>query len=116
MDLLNGLIACLPTAHDRNALRQELKDSGFEKCMGGSLRTCKEKWYGYVHAGLSTWVGAAKADGWAFGDVKEGPRRDEPVVMSPRKGNGKRGDEAPRLEMPKLGFRAEEGGRDDKWL
>ncbi|KAL9592001.1 MAG: hypothetical protein Q9179_007152, partial [Wetmoreana sp. 5 TL-2023] len=39
MDLLNGLIASLPMRQDRNSLRQELKDSGFEKCMGGSLRT-----------------------------------------------------------------------------
>ncbi|KAL8949715.1 MAG: hypothetical protein Q9222_004207, partial [Ikaeria aurantiellina] len=55
LDLLNGLIACLPTQEERNGLRRELRDSGFEKCMGGSLRTCKEKWYGYVHAGLTTW-------------------------------------------------------------
>ncbi|KAL8825746.1 MAG: hypothetical protein Q9170_007677, partial [Blastenia crenularia] len=46
LDLLNGLIACLPTREERNTFRQELKDSGFERCMGGSLRTCKEKWYG----------------------------------------------------------------------
>ncbi|KAL8637309.1 MAG: hypothetical protein Q9228_005402, partial [Teloschistes exilis] len=47
MDLLNGLLACLTSRTQRIELRQELKDSGFEKIMGGTLRTCKEKWYGY---------------------------------------------------------------------
>lgn len=112
LDLLNGLIACLPTVDERNAFRQELRDSGFEKCMGGSLRTCKEKWYGYVHACLTTWVGAARADGWDFKDVREGEYRQD-VRMSPRKGKK---TEAPKLEMPKFDL----GGGDEKedvgWL
>ncbi|OAP55840.1 hypothetical protein AYL99_09992 [Fonsecaea erecta] len=69
LDLLNGLIACLPTATDRNALREELKQSGFEKVMGGSLRTCKEKFYSGVHEGLKCWVAAAKADEWPVEDM-----------------------------------------------
>ncbi|KAL8922391.1 MAG: hypothetical protein Q9172_003584 [Xanthocarpia lactea] len=116
MDLLNGLIACLPTSQERNDLRQQLKDSGFERCMGGSLRTCKEKWYGYVHSCLSTWVGAALADGWSIREVREGPKRDETVIRSPKKGKSKM-DDAPRLEMPKLSLgigdvKGDEGG----WL
>ncbi|KAL8993585.1 MAG: hypothetical protein Q9169_006236 [Polycauliona sp. 2 TL-2023] len=115
MDLLNGLIACLPTRDERNALRGQLKDSGFEKCMGTSLRTCKEKWYGYVHLCLSTWVGAAKADGWCYKDVREGVRRDEMKVVSPKKMK-----DAPRLEMPKLslGIAGGCGGKSDEggWL
>ncbi|KAL8717515.1 MAG: hypothetical protein Q9225_005247 [Loekoesia sp. 1 TL-2023] len=108
LDLLNGLIACLPTCEERNTFRQELKDSGFEKCMGGSLRTCKEKWYGYVHACLTTWVGAARADGWDYKEVREGGRRDD-VSVSPRK--GKKAEEAPKLEMPKLDL----GASGEKW-
>lgn len=119
MDLLNGLIACLPTHDQRNDLRQQLKDSGFEKCMGGSLRTCKEKWYGYVHSCLSTWVGAALADGWNVKEVREGPKRDETkAMMSPKKGKLKTED-APRLEMPKLSLGiGGDGQRDDGggWL
>ncbi|CAO1605371.1 hypothetical protein XANCAGTX0491_008890 [Xanthoria calcicola] len=119
MDLLNGLIACLPTREERNDLRQQLKDSGFEKCMGGSLRTCKEKWYGYVHSCLSTWVGAALADGWNVREVKEGPKRDETkAMMSPKKGKLKTED-APRLEMPKLSLGIGGDGKKDDgggWL
>ncbi|KAL8800519.1 MAG: hypothetical protein Q9182_005119 [Xanthomendoza sp. 2 TL-2023] len=116
LDLLNGLIACLATREERNTLRQELKDSGFEKCMGGSLRTCKEKWYGYVHTGLTTWVGAALADGWDIKEVREGPKREKSTTMS-RKKKGKKVEDAPQLEMPKLdsgiGYcKGEEGG----WL
>ncbi|KAL9601948.1 MAG: hypothetical protein Q9219_002172 [cf. Caloplaca sp. 3 TL-2023] len=119
LDLLNGLIACLPAAAERNALRQELRDSGFEKCMGGSLRTCKEKWYGYVHACLSTWVGAAKVDGWEVRDVREGLRREERSVSPRKKGKG---EEAPKLEVLKFdgavggGKEGKEGGGVGGWL
>lgn len=44
--------------------------------MGSSLRTCKEKFYGSVHAGLRTWAAAAAADGWSASDVRAGPKED----------------------------------------
>ena len=103
LDLLNGLIAATPTLEERNALRTELRDSGIEKVMGGQLRLCKEKFYGHVHAGLITWVGAAKADGWNGKDVREGPPKDETrrraKSSSPVK---KKAEKAPVLEVPKL--------------
>ncbi|KAL9026777.1 MAG: hypothetical protein Q9196_004609 [Gyalolechia fulgens] len=116
LDLLNGLIACLPSREERNLFRQELKDSGLEKCMGGSLRTCKEKWYGYVHACLTTWVGAAQADGWDYKEVREGGRREDAALnMCPKK--GKKVDEPPKLEMPKFDLGAGVGqAADGGWL
>lgn len=119
MDLLNGLIASLPTLEERNALRQELKDSGFEKCMGASLRTCKEKFYGAVHAGLTTWIGAAREDGWDVRYVKEGPRMEETIrTPSPKK---RKHEAPPKLDMPKLdlGVAVREDRKsphDDGWL
>lgn len=106
IDLLNGIIASLPTREERNQLRRELKDSGFEKVMGVSLRTCKEKFYGCVHEALSTWVGAAREDEWPYQDVRQGPPKQEDVtrMMSPTKKSSpkKKKDAAPRLEIPKL--------------
>jgi hypothetical protein len=102
LDLMNGLIASLETAEERNTLRQELRDSGFEKAMGGQLRTCKEKFYGHVHAGLSTWAGAAREDGWDSKDVREGPKK-EPSQRA-RSASPKKADKAPILDMPKLDF------------
>ena len=101
LDLLNGILAALPSCEERNSLRQELKDSGFEKCMGGSLRTCKEKFYGSVHAALSTWIGAAREDGWDEAFVREGPRREE-LVARPSPKKGKREEAPPKLEMLQL--------------
>lgn len=105
LDLLNGLIASLPTMYERNNLRQELRDSGFEKIMGGSLRTCKEKFYGSVHEALSVWVGAAKEDDWHFKGVREGAL-PKTAPNSPRKNNLSPKKEskqpAPQLDMPKL--------------
>ncbi|KAA8648740.1 hypothetical protein EYZ11_008054 [Aspergillus tanneri] len=83
VDLLNGLVASLPTGEERNQLRAELRASGFEKVMGGSLRTCKEKFYASVHDCLRTWVAAAVEDDWPYLAVREGPPR--PVLGSPTK-------------------------------
>lgn len=118
LDLLNGIVAALPSREERNSLRQELSDSGFEKCMGGTLRTCKEKFYGSVHAGLSTWIGAASEDGWDMRFVKEGPRREEAMARtSPKK--GKREEPPPKLEMPRLDLDVRNGRvelDDGGWL
>ncbi|KAI9675517.1 MAG: hypothetical protein M1829_003321 [Trizodia sp. TS-e1964] len=93
LDLLNGLIAALPSRTERRALRNDLRASGFEKCLGNSLRACKEKFYGAVHDGLRTWVAAALADAWDVADVRFGVK--EEVRKSPTKNAGK----APRLEL-----------------
>ncbi|KAI9791344.1 MAG: hypothetical protein M1835_000433 [Candelina submexicana] len=118
LDLMNGLIAALPTVEARNCLRQELRVSGFEKVMGGSLRTCKEKFYGAVHEGLKTWVCAAVDDGWGVRDVRMGLPTGEKRVQdsSPRK----RKEEPPRIEGLKVELPAlqlgdeKEGG--EGWL
>ncbi|KAJ5101675.1 Diaphanous GTPase-binding [Penicillium alfredii] len=107
LDLLNGLIASLPTADERNQLRSELRASGFEKVMGCSLRTCKEKFYFSVHDCLRIWVAAAVDDGWAYTLVREGPPRGgEPgsPCKSPKKvpGSPKKGlvdEKPPKLEL-----------------
>lgn len=112
LDLMNGIIASLPNGEERNNLRQELQDSGFEKCMGTNLRTCKEKFYGSVHAGLTTWIGAAREDGWAIDDVKDGPKREQRSI-SPKKGKRQ---EPPKLEMPKLDLGPKAGVEDGGWL
>ncbi|OJJ49049.1 hypothetical protein ASPZODRAFT_129428 [Penicilliopsis zonata CBS 506.65] len=97
LDLMNGLLASLPGMNERNQLRTELRASGFEKVMGGSLRTCKEKFYSAIHDCLRTWIAAAIEDGWPYTMVREGPPRPgEPgsptksplkaVGVSPKKG------------------------------
>ncbi|GAB1209978.1 hypothetical protein APSETT445_008766 [Aspergillus pseudonomiae] len=107
LDLLNGLVASLPSTEERNKLRDELRASGFEKVMGGNLRTCKEKFYASVHDCLRTWVTAAVEDGWPYTAVREGPPRPEPgsPTKSPIKaagGSPKKGlldERPPRLEL-----------------
>ncbi|KFA53119.1 hypothetical protein S40293_03112 [Stachybotrys chartarum IBT 40293] len=103
LDLMNAIIACTPTKQERNALRAGFRISGFERCMGGSLRLCKEKFYGSVHDVLRTWVAAAAEDEWDLRDVRYGP---PPDTRSPPKKTGggqkKKIEEAPKIEMPKL--------------
>ncbi|RYP49901.1 hypothetical protein DL768_004437 [Monosporascus sp. mg162] len=115
LDLLNAILACTPTRGERNALREALRVSGWERCMGGSLRLCKEKFYPGVHDALRTWVLAAADDAWSIRDVRYGPPPPESSrTASPaKKNNGliaganakgkKKNDEAPpRIEIPKL--------------
>ncbi|KAK5118808.1 hypothetical protein LTR62_000017 [Meristemomyces frigidus] len=134
LDLLNGLLASLPTTEERNVLRAELRASGFERVMGGTLRTCKEKFYSGVHDALRGWVAAACEDGWETRFVREGPSGEEErgqvgrgFCGSPRKGAKK--EAAPQLgevaieALPKLdlgldGLLGGGGGGfgDDGWV
>ncbi|KAL2260591.1 hypothetical protein VTK26DRAFT_5355 [Humicola hyalothermophila] len=119
LDLMNAILACTgPTAAERNALRAALRVSGWERCLGGSLRLCKEKFYGAVHDGLRTWVAAAAEDGWDVRDVRYGPpaesRSASPAKRSAGGGGGagkKKGgqEDVPRIEMPKLDFGSANG-------
>jgi hypothetical protein len=121
LDLLNAILACVgPTSVERNALRAQLRISGWERCLGGSLRLCKEKFYGAVHDGLRRWVAAAADDGWDVRDVRYGPppesRAKRARPASPAKklppaaaGGGPTPVAAgeagpPRIEMPRLDF------------
>ncbi|KAH8904386.1 hypothetical protein BR93DRAFT_900480 [Coniochaeta sp. PMI_546] len=120
LDLLNAVVACTPTATARNALREQFRVSGWERCLGGSLRLCKEKFYGAVHEGLRTWVAAAAEDGWDVRDVRFGPPPESKSrSVSPVKGGRKKKEDVPppRLEMPvlELGSGGAKGG-DEGWL
>ncbi|PGH36882.1 hypothetical protein GX50_00340 [[Emmonsia] crescens] len=109
LDLMNGLLAALPTASERNTLRAELRASGLEKVMGASLRICKEKFYSSVHDSLRLWVAAAAEDGWDYKYVREGPPRGamdstprSPTKVapgSPKKRAGLVSDEPPKLDL-----------------
>jgi hypothetical protein len=117
LDILNGILASLPTKEERNQLREQLRVSGWEKCMGITLRTCKEKFYGGVHAGLRCWVAAAHEDGWNTGDVRCGAPTDYRRT-SPRK-PVKKGpvEAAPQLDL-KIDFSHEKKATkdDDGWI
>ncbi|KAK5677166.1 hypothetical protein LTS10_010355 [Elasticomyces elasticus] len=120
LDLLNGLLASLPTAEARNALREELRASGWEKTMGCTLRTCKEKFYSGVHDGLRVWVAAAWEDGWETGMVREGPTDEERAdgYRARSKSPKKKVEGAPKIEaLPELDLGLGGGGQEDKgWL
>ncbi|EKD20417.1 uncharacterized protein L3040_004296 [Drepanopeziza brunnea f. sp. 'multigermtubi'] len=118
LDLVNGIISCLPTREERNTLREQMLVSGWEKCFGGTLRLCKEKFYGGVHAGLRCWVAAAVEDGWDTRDVRNGPSVEpRSPVKSPKKASAPL-QPPPKIDM-KLDFSGEHKKKpvsDDLWL
>ncbi|USP81451.1 hypothetical protein yc1106_08725 [Curvularia clavata] len=99
IDLLNGIIASMPTRAARNEFRQELKVSGFEKVMG-HLRACNPKYYGAVHDSVKVWIGAALEDDWDVKTVRMGAG-DNKSSVSPHKQSPKKKTEAPpQLHAP----------------
>ncbi|RBQ72573.1 hypothetical protein VDGD_01552 [Verticillium dahliae] len=110
LDLVNAILACTPTVAQRNAIRHDMRISGWERCLGGSLRLCKEKFYGCVHEALRTWVAAAAEDGWDVRDVRYGPPpeprspKKKPVASASAASPVPGKDAAPRIDMPKLDF------------
>ncbi|KAK8014560.1 GTPase-binding protein rid1 [Apiospora arundinis] len=112
LDLLNAILACTPTTKERNELRNLFRISGWERCMGGSMRLCKEKFYPGVHDALRTWVAAAADDGWDVKDVRYGPPAEsKSPVKRPAAGKdnqNKKGIKVaqppPKIEIPKLDF------------
>ncbi|RDA92476.1 hypothetical protein CP533_6464 [Ophiocordyceps camponoti-saundersi (nom. inval.)] len=116
LDLLNAILASTPTSQRRNALRAELRISGWERCLGGSLRLCKEKFYGAVHVGLRTWVAAAAEDDWDVREVRFGPSPETRHHSPTKTGALKmKTDEAPpQLAIPNLDL--EPRGASDAWL
>lgn len=127
IDLINGLLASLPSCEARNELRENLRISGFEKLMG-QLRACNPKYYGAVHDSIKVWIGAALDDDWDVKPVRMGSgdktnSSTSPVKLSPKK----KAEPAPQIEVPRLdlglAFDREidiggpVGGRkDDDWI
>lgn len=127
IDLLNGLLASLPTREARNELRENLRISGFEKLMS-QLRACNPKYYGAVHDSIKVWVGAALEDDWDVKPVRMGSgdknnTSTSPVKMSPKK----KAEPAPQIDVPRLdlglAFDREidiggpvGGKKDDDWI
>lgn len=106
LDLLNACIASLATREERNEVREDMRNSGWERVMGGALRLIKDKLHGEaVHVGLRTWVRASVEDGWDAGDVRFGQRVEASRPRSPVK---KREEAPPRLEVD-VGFNGGSG-------
>ncbi|KAI4642935.1 hypothetical protein J4E93_007004 [Alternaria ventricosa] len=103
IDLLNGIMASLPTRSARNEFRSELKISGFEKLLG-HLRACNPKYYGAVHDSVKVWIGAALEDDWDVKTVRMGAGDGKGGSVSPAKQSPKKKTEPPPQLMapPKM--------------
>lgn len=97
MDLVNGLLASLPSMEERNQLRDELRASSFERVVG-SLRLCKEKFYPSPHDVMREWVAAGVEDGWTVDSVRMFCQAQEGT--SPTKSPSKDKKPAPKLDLP----------------
>jgi len=113
LDLMNALIALLPTREERNVLRNELKLSGFERTMGSRLRLCRDKYYGVIHESISSYIAAAAEDGFSTANVSHGPPQQEIAGTSTNGGQ----NEAAKFELPALDLGVDRGRNEDNaWI
>lgn len=129
IDLMNGILASIPTRTARNNIREELKVSGFEKLMG-HLRACNPKYYGAVHDSVKVWIGAALEDDWDVKTVRMGSGDGKGSVSPLKQSPAKKAEKPPQLQPPPkidyglglgLGFDKEisiggVGKKDDDWI
>ncbi|KAJ6259806.1 hypothetical protein Dda_5447 [Drechslerella dactyloides] len=117
LEIMNAIIAYLPTVGERNDFRELIRRSGMERTMGTVLRLAgKGPHYEHLanlHSALSDWVTAAKADEWtSWENVRNGkwPQRrsisgnatagGEQAVRAMRKIEAIYG---PQYELPNIG-------------
>ncbi|KAF3083362.1 hypothetical protein TWF594_006867 [Orbilia oligospora] len=108
VEIMNAIIAYLPTRAERNGFRMAVSMSGMEKIMGQVLR-CAGKGHHYeqlanIHSALTDWVTAARADGWeSWEHVRTGrfPAESQDKVKAMRKIEAMYG---PQYELPDMGL------------
>ncbi|KAK6536207.1 hypothetical protein TWF281_000450 [Arthrobotrys megalospora] len=108
VEIMNAVIAYLPTRAERNNFRMGVAMSGMEKIMGQVLR-CAGKGHHYeqlanIHSALTDWVTAARADGWeSWEHVRTGrfPAESKDKVKAMRKIEAMYG---PQYELPDMGL------------
>jgi hypothetical protein len=70
--VMNAVLAGVAGAGEREQVRRELRDCGFEGVMGGKLRKSSREYYPGLHGELQTWCWEGHVDGWRVGDVARG--------------------------------------------
>ncbi|KAK9370971.1 armadillo-type protein [Lipomyces kononenkoae] len=76
IDLVNLILASIPTKGERNCIRQQMKDSGFESLIGKYLRTVGGPHSAILRINLETLIALAVIDGWNAEYMRTGKRRD----------------------------------------
>ncbi|KAK6362982.1 hypothetical protein TWF730_000430 [Orbilia blumenaviensis] len=108
IEIMNAILAYLPSRAERNGFRMAVSISGMEKIMGQVLR-CAGKGHHYeqlanIHSALTDWVTAARADGWeSWEHVRTGrfPADSQDKVKAMRKIEAMYG---PQYELPDMGL------------
>ncbi|KAK9236330.1 armadillo-type protein [Lipomyces kononenkoae] len=76
IDLLNIILASVPLQSERNCIRKQMKDSGFESLVGKYLRTVGGPHATILRINLETLIALAFTDGWNTEYMRTGTRRD----------------------------------------
>jgi hypothetical protein len=71
LGVLNAVLGGLRSG-ERETVRRELRDCGFEYVMGGKLRKASREYYPGLHGELQRWCWEGYRDGWKVFDVARG--------------------------------------------
>jgi hypothetical protein len=79
---MNAVLAGLPGGREeRERVRRDLRNCGFEGVMGGKLRKASREYYPGLHGELQRWCWEGQRDGWRVGDVARGFGGGEEMVQ-----------------------------------
>ncbi|KAK6538021.1 hypothetical protein TWF694_010914 [Orbilia ellipsospora] len=108
LEIMNAIIAYLPTKAERNEFRKSVQVSGLEKTMGSVLRCAgKGKHYEHLanlHSSLSDWVTAAKADDWESWEHVRTGRFPKEQTEKPKAMKKIEAMYGPQYELPDVGI------------
>ncbi|KAJ8099738.1 armadillo-type protein [Lipomyces tetrasporus] len=76
IELLNLIVASVPTQSERNGIRKQMKDSGFDSLIGKYLRASSGNQSKSLHNNLETLIALAFTDGWNTEYMRTGMRGD----------------------------------------
>ncbi|KAK9320784.1 armadillo-type protein [Lipomyces orientalis] len=82
IELLNLILASVPTQSERNGIRKQMKDSGFDSLIGKYLRASSGNQSKSLHNNLETLIALAFTDGWNTEYMRTGMRRDGELAQA----------------------------------
>jgi len=76
VSLINALLASL-SVEERDVIRRDMRNCGFEGVMGGKLRKASKEYYPGLHMELQRWCWMGHGDGWSVFSVARGEEYQE---------------------------------------
>jgi len=98
--VMNAVLAGMAGRRERETVRRDLRNCGFEGVMGGKLRKASREYYPGLHGELQRWCWEGQRDGWRVEVVARGfEGREEETVQ--KEHGGEEEVDVEEFELPR---------------